>query len=137
MIKYMFFLLSASVIAHTASAQYAPVDTLSGVEIAWRWAAETWYKPKSDRVLLIRTINRNEYAVDYSFEVIISRDGKVLETSPSASHCIRQKWTAKGRLNGIVLKPLSLTREDIQKGNYELSIELSNVEQTESCNSSN
>lgn len=116
-----------------AWAQYSPMDTLQNVEVSYRWAAETWYKPKSDRVLLVRTINRNDFAVEYEVEIIISRDGVVLETSPAATYCIRPRGLQKGRLNGIVMKPLKLTGKDIRDGNYELSIELTSAEKTEKC----
>ncbi len=114
-------------------AQYTPQDTLSGVEVSYKWAAEKWYKPKSGRVLLIKSVNRNEHAVSYSFEISISRDGKTLETSPSEEFCLKAKTTGKGRLNGIVVRPVSLSASDIEKKNFDLEIEMSDVEKIDEC----
>jgi len=114
-------------------AQYIPSDTLSGVEISYKWASVKWYKPKSDRVILIKAVNRNEQPVNYSFELSISRDGRILETSPSEVFCVKGKGTAKGRLNGIIIRPVSLSASDIEKKNFDLEIEMNDVETIAVC----
>lgn len=119
--------------AASASAQYVPADTLDRVEISWKWAAEKWYSPGSDRVMVLRIANRNETAVEYSFQLDISRDGVMLESSGSGVYCIAPRRVARGRLNGIVIRPSALTREDILKGDFELELELESVRPVDRC----
>jgi hypothetical protein len=114
-------------------AQYTPSDTLLGVELSYKWAGEKWYNPHSDKVILIKVVNRNAYPVRYSFELELSRDGKMLESSPSPAYCIRGNRVAKGRLNGIILKPVSLSSGDIASRNFDLELTAISVETAEGC----
>lgn len=120
-------------IATQGAAQYTAADTLDNVVISWKWAAEKWYKPKSDRVLLVKVSNQNAHAVDYQFTLGISRDGKMLESTPSRTYCLAAAKTIKGRLNGIVLKPVVVNRNNISEKNFDLEVELDAVEKSEGC----
>jgi hypothetical protein len=120
-------------IATQGLAQYTAADTLDNVVISWKWAAEKWYKPKSDRVLLVMVSNHNTHSVDYQFTLGISRDGKMLESTPSQTYCLAAGKTIKGRLNGIVLKPTAVNRKDISEKNFDMEMELDSVEKSEGC----
>lgn len=127
--KYLFLCLLVLAFApYRLAAQYVAADTLDGVEISYKWASEKWYKPKSDRVLLIQVRNTTSGPVQFAFTVGISRAGKMLESSPSETHTIAARKTRKGRMNGVIFKPASLTREDIERGDFELEIELDRVQ---------
>lgn len=120
------FLGFGLLMASPALAQYDVYKEVNGVEFSTRWVKEKWYKRKSDQVLSIQVINKNDYDVIYTMGIDFFQNTVMVESSPEKEYTLKAKKRVKGRLNGVMFKPEKLSQEDIVAKKYEL--ELSGLE---------
>jgi hypothetical protein len=129
MMKKILMLLSLLLIVNlVAFSQYEKVKEQEGLEFSVRWVKQKWYKKNSPQMLTLQVKNLNEFPMKYDLQVEVFQKGVTVESSESKTYTIAAKTTLKGRLNGISFIMEKISADDIKSKNYELELELENVE---------
>ncbi len=123
MVLSLLFLINA-----VAFSQYEKVKEQGGLEFSVRWVKQKWYKKNSPQMLTLQIKNLNEFPMKYDLQVEVFQKGVTVESSETKTYTIAGKTTLKGRLNGISFVMEKISAEDIKSKNYELELELENVE---------
>jgi hypothetical protein len=129
MMKKILMLLSLLLIVNlVAFSQYEKVKEQEGLEFSVRWVKQKWYKKNSPQMLTLQVKNLNEFPLKYDLQVEVFQKGVTVESSETKTYTIAGKTTLKGRLNGISFVMEKISADDIKSKNYELELELENVE---------
>ena len=79
-------------------------------------------------MLTLQIKNLNNYPMKYDLQVEVFQKGVTVESSEPKTYTIAASTTLKGRLNGISFVMEKISAEDIKTKNYELELEIENVE---------
>lgn len=129
--KLLMLLTMLFVFNAIAFSQYEKVKEQDGLEFSVRWVKQKWYKRNSPQMLTLQIKNLNNYPMKYDLQVEVFQKGVTVESSEPKTYTIAASTTLKGRLNGISFVMEKISAEDIKTKNYELELEIENVEQVD------
>ncbi|MBR9833116.1 hypothetical protein GYB57_13290 [bacterium] len=103
------------------------------IQLFYQWKRAKLFDKNSDIELRIKIKNLKKTAILVDFNADYYLDGVLQETSVIEDFCIKSKRTARGKVNGIIIKPTPEIVEIREKENFKLEFSGLKSEQTEAC----
>jgi len=100
--------------------QYKLEKEVEGVQFYSKWGREVWYKPKSDKVFLIKVVNSNEEAVRFDLGIEFTENMQLVQEGMISEYCLGAKKKLLPRVNGIIYK-YEMKKEPGKETDYELT----------------
>jgi hypothetical protein len=116
-----------------AQCKYNEAVSNENVILSYKWKRAKSFDKNSDMELRIKIKNLKKSAILVDFNADYYLDGILQETSVVEDFCIKSKRTARGKVNGIILKPNSAIIEIREKENFKLEFSGLSTEETEAC----
>jgi hypothetical protein len=131
------FLIASSILLITvtgfAQCKYNEAVSNENVVLSYKWKKAKCLDKNSEMELRIKIKNLKKSAVLVDFNADYYLDGVLQETSVIEDFCIKSKRTARGKVNGIILKPNAEIIEIRDKENFKLEFSGVTIEETEAC----
>lgn len=119
----------------TLSAQwgYETYSTTEGLEIATKWGTARNAEGERKPALLFRIENKNDHAVEFSFDLNFYYEGILRETGGVETECVDGLKSRIGRLNGIYFIPEKFTPDQLENVDFHYTIEEITVREVADC----
>lgn len=134
--KIPFLILSLFLIAGIkcqAQFGYTPYETVNQLKISTKWGKAKDEDGVRKSALLLAFDNRNDFAVQYSFEVLLYYEGILKESARMEDLCLGALRSNMGRLNGIYFIPQNFTEEQIKNSDFNFELDILEVVPIEEC----
>jgi hypothetical protein len=104
-------------ISITSHAQFTLHKEIDGVQFYTKIANEKWYSKKSPKVLMVKVVNKNSVAANFTMGVELFANLLMIEESPEVNYCIGAGKKMNARRAGLVFKP----NDEMELSSFELS----------------
>lgn len=135
MCRKIFITLALSFIATAGFSQfgYTLYQKVDGLKISTKWGKARDADGVKKPALLIATENTNDYAVEYSFELLFYAEGILRETGKIENECLDGLTSRTGKLNGVYFIPQKFTPEQLKSSDSNFEIESITVTKVDNC----
>lgn len=112
---------------------YTHYQTVNNLKLSTKWGKAKDEEGNRKPAILLAFDNKNDYAVKYSFEILLYYEGILRENGLMDNLCLDGLKSNMGKLNGIYFIPKNFTEEQLKSSDFKFEIEILEVEQIDSC----
>lgn len=131
LIVFVLFLFSSC--KSSAQFGYTPYQTVNNLKVSTKWGKAKDEDGIRKQAILLAFDNKNDYAVEYSFEILLYYEGILRENGTMEDFCLDGLKSNMGKLNGIYFIPKNFTEEQLKSSDFKFEINMLEVEQIDSC----
>lgn len=112
---------------------YSHYQTVNNLKLSTKWGKARDEDGNRKSAILLAFDNKNDYAVKYSFEILLYYEGILRENGIMDNLCLDGLKSNMGKLNGIYFIPKNFTEEQLKSTDFKFEIDITEVEEIENC----